>query len=288
MISITPDSRELDYGENTATYSVEILYADNIQINTSGDTSFITNTTLSNGTLTVTTADFQAMVIKNATITISGTGVMSEVSDSVTLTKYGPDGTITAYPSSLLLPKSARSTNVTITKAGIPGNLTVTSSGTVSFSSLTLNGSTLTAYTNENTTQGDLTGTITITGTDYKGNTITANIPVTQHPYDSYIRLTPATRTVDKNSGTTTYSIETDSMDTTTLRPHFTGSSIESVVQVGNTVSVRYTESTIVANKVNTIYVTGTDIYGNSVRGDAELIQTGVDPTITASTLNIG
>lgn len=288
IISITPDSRELDYGENTATYSVEILNTDNIQVNTSGDTSFITNTTLSNGTLTVTTADFQAMVIKNATITISGMGIMGEVSDSVTLTKYGPDGTITANPSSLLLPKSARSTNIAITKAGIPGNLTVTSSGTVSFSSLTLNGSTLTVYSNENTTQGDLTGTITITGIDYKGNTITTNIPVTQYPYDSYIRLTPATRTVDKNGGTTTYSVETDSMDTTTLRANYSGSSVSNVTLVGNTVSVSYTASTIVANKVNTIYVTGTDIYGNSVRGDAELVQTGVDPTITVSTLNIG
>ena len=288
MIEITPSSRELDYGENTATYTVDILYADNIQISTSGDTSFITNTTLSNGTLTVTTADFSAMTVKTATITISGTGVMGTVSDSATLTKYGPDGTITPSPNTLILPKSPRSTQVTIAKAGIPGNLSVSSSGTVSFSSLTLNGSYLTVYTNENQTQGDLTGTITITGTDYKGNTITATIPVTQHPYDSYIRLTPATRTVDKEAGSVLYTIETDSVDTSTLSARYTGQSITSVVRAGNNLTVNYSASQIVANKTNTITVSGTDIYSNSVSGSAELIQTGIDPTITANTLNIG
>ncbi|MBO7712594.1 MAG: hypothetical protein J6S85_03440 [Methanobrevibacter sp.] len=287
IISITPSTQTLDYGQNTATYNVDIQYVDNVQISVSGDTSFITNRTLSNGVLTVTTADFQQKTSKTATITISGQGLMGTVSDTATLVKYGPDGTITTNPDTLVFPKSPKNKTVSITTSGIVGAVSVTSSGTVSFSSLTVSGSTLTVYTNENSTSGNLSGTITITGTDYKGNTITANISVTQKPYDSYMELTPATRTVDKDSGTTTYTLTTDDVDLSTLRVSYNGPSITNATLVGSTITVTYGASTIVANRVSTVTVSGTDVYSSSISASAELVQTGIDPTITASTLNI-
>lgn len=287
VINITPATQTLDYGENTATYTVEILYVDNVQVSVTGDTSFITNQTLSNGVLTVTTADFQQKTAKTATITISGQGIMGNVSSTATIVKYGPDGTITTNPDTLTFPKSPKNRSVSITTSGIVGAVTVSSSGTVSFSSLTINGSTLVVYTNENLTSDNLSGTITITGTDYKGNTITANIAVTQKPYDSYIELSPATKTVNKDSGSTTYTLTTDDVDLSTLRVSHSGPSITNSTLVGNTVTVTYSASTIVANRVGTVTVSGVDIYDSQISTSAELVQTGIDPTITANTLNI-
>lgn len=286
-VTLTPSSRLLEYGQNTTTYTVNAINVNNLQVSVSGDSSFITNRTLSNGTLTITTADFAAKTAKNATITVSGTGFTGTISGSATLTKYGPDGTITASSRTLTFPRSAYSKNVTVTIEGITGSVVPTYTGTISPSNISLSGSTLTVALNANTTSDDLTGTITLTGTDYKGKTITETISVVQKPYDSLIQLDPSSRTVNKNAGSTTYTLITDSVDLSTLRVSYSGTSITNATRNGDTITVTYRENTVVATRNNTVTVTATDIYGTSISATADLFQTGIDPTISANNISI-
>lgn len=286
-VTLTPASRTLDYGENTTTYTVTAVNVSNLQVSVTGDSSFITNRSLSNGVLTITTTDFAAKTAKNATITVSGTGFTGTISGSATLTKYGPDGTIDVSTNSLNFPRSAYSKTVTVTASGITGSVVPTYSGTISPSNISLNGSTLTIALNANTTANDLTGTITLTGTDYKGNTITETISVVQKPYDSLIQLDPSSRTVDKNAGSTTYTLTTDSVDASTIRVSYSGASITNATRSGNTITVTYRENTVVATRANTITVTATDDYGTSISTTADLAQTGIDPTMSVNNVNI-
>lgn len=286
-ISITPDSKTLDYGENTATFNVDSVNVSNIQVSISGDSSFITGYSLNNGILTVNTSDFSARTAKTATITVSGAGLTGTISKSATLTKYGLDGIITVTPSSLTFPKSAHTSTASVTTSGINGSLIVSNTGNISFSGISLNGSTLQVSVNNNTSDGDLSGVITLTGTDYKGKTITATVNVLQKPYDSLIQLDPVSRTVDKNNGHTTYTIITDNVDTTTIRASFSGQSINSLIVSGDTINVYYKTSSVVADINNVISVNATDIYGSTVSASATLVQTGIDPTISANNISI-
>ena len=286
-INITPSSRTLDYGENSTTYTVEAINVNNLQVSVSGDSSFVTNKSISNGILTITTIDFSAKVAKTATITVSGAGYTGTISSSAILTKYGPNGTIVASSKTVVFPRSAYTKTVTITAEGITGSITPTYTGTISPSNISLNGSTLSIALNTNTTDGDLTGIITLTGTDYKGNTITETINVIQKPYDSLIQLDPSSKTVDKLAGTTTYTLITESVNLSTANVSYSGPSITSATLLGDTITVTYRENTIVATRNNTITVTATDVYGTSVSATADLFQTGIDPTMTASNINI-
>jgi len=286
-VTLVPSSRVLDYGENTTTYTVTAVNVNNLQVNVSGDTSFITDRSLVGSLLTITTADFAAKTAKTATITVSGTGFSGTVSGSATLTKYGPDGTIETNTDTLTFPRSAYSKFVVVNADGITNALTVAYNGTFSPSNIELSGTTLTVSLNTNTTESDLTGSITLTGTDYKGNTITKTISVVQKPYDSFIQLTPSSKTVNKNAGSTTYTIESDSVDLNTLRISYTGDSITNATVNGNTVTVTYRENTAVATKNNTITATVTDIYSSSISADAVLLQTGVDPTMSVNNISI-
>lgn len=286
-VTITPSSRTLDYGQNTTTYTVNSINVNNLQVSTSGDSSFIVTKSLANGILTVTTSDYSAQVAKTATITVSGTGYTGTISASATLTKYGPDGTIVANPDSITFPKSAFTKQVSVTANGIASLIDVSYTGTISPSNIALNNSTLSISLNTNTTDGDLTGVITLTGTDYKGNVITETVNVIQKPYDSLIQLDPSSKTVNKAAGSTTYTLITDSIDSSTIRVSYSGPSITNATRNGDTITVTYRENPVVATRNNTVTVTATDIYGTSISATADLFQTGIDPTMTASNVNI-
>lgn len=393
LISITPSTQTLDYGQNTATYMVDLQYVDNIQINLSGDTSFISDRTLSNGVLTVTTADFNTQEAKTATITISGTGLMGTVSDSATLTKYGPDGTIAITPISRKVGPQSGTTTYSITYGGITADRVTTLSGgawasqstsgstiTVTYGeyldtpltwnenrqvSLVVTGTdykgvtrtsntvTLTQYASaasvsvspatqnvpfenatadytvalegpvsvtnvtvtngtyewvgswgtnvqrtstlryhptDNPTFSERTLEVTITCTTELGDTITRTVEAVQAPKEGGIVISPASRTVTKDGGSTTYNITVDGIVSSTLAVSYSGSSIISTsFNSDKTVlTVNYSTNTTVATKTNTITVAGSDPNSHQTSAQATLIQTGIDPVLSADNISIG
>ena len=283
--------KTIEQTESTVSFRIDDFNVTNLQCTYSGSVS-ITGYSFSEREgghiLTLTTADNNERRIKTSTITVTATGVKGDtLTTTAILHKNGPDGIIEVNPSSLTIPKSPRQFSVDVTTDGITTELIISTSGSISFSSVALNNSKLEFTANENATESDLTGIITLTGTDYKGKQIIATINVTQKPYDSYIELSPASRIVNREGGSVSYTITTDSVNLSTLQSSFTGSSIVSATLTENNVIVVYNESTVVATKSNTITVSGIDIYGNSVSGSAILLQTGVDPTIVASDVSI-
>lgn len=283
--------KTIEQTESTVSFRIDDFNVSNLRFTYTGSvtiTSYQFNARTGGHTLVLTTADNNERRIKTSTLTVTATDVKGNtLRTTAVLHKNGPDGIIVVNPTSLTIPKSPRLFTVNVTTGGITSDFMVTSSGDVTFSTLELDGTTLNVIANENTTEQIITGTIVLSGIDYKGKQITTSLDVTQKPYDSYIELSPETRTVNKDSGTVSYTMTTDSVDLSTLTASHTGSSITSVGISGNTVNVAYANSTVVATKSNTITISGTDIYGNSVSGSATLLQTGVDPEIWVSDMEI-
>lgn len=284
-LEITPESKTLDYGENSTTYSVEIMGVEDIQVSYTGD--FITNATINNGVLTVTTADFSTREEKTATITVSGTGFDGAISDSVTLNKYGPDAIFTVDPTSIEIIKSSSTFDITITKDGV-GELACNSEGNVSFSSLTFNSNqtTLTAVSVTNGTSNSLTGTINIAGVDYKGNSIVRTVNVTQLPYDSVLDITPASQTLQNGENGATYTANIINVDNVQITTSGDDDFITSTSISNGSLIVNTTDFTERELKVATITVTGTG-YDGQMTSSVTLSKYGPDGIITVDTTSI-
>lgn len=101
------------------------------------------------------------------------------------------------------------------------------------------------------------------------------------------ITLTPSSRTVSANAGSTTFTITTEGIvGSLSTASSAGGMNIGTMTISGDTLTVNYSANSGTSDLNETIYVSGTDTSGNTITGSATITQSGTEvlqPTITAT-----
>jgi hypothetical protein len=271
-LSVTPSNRDVAAEEGSTTF----IISSNTSWTVTDDADWlIINPTTGNGNGTITasyTANGSASA-RIATITVSGTGATSQ---QVTVTQNGII-TLSATPSNRDVTPDAGSTTFTISSNT---SWTIYDDAdwlTINPSSGSGNG-TITANYSANTSTSTRIATITISGTGVNSQQVT----VTQSGITT-LSVTPASRNVAAEAGSTTFTITsntswtiTDDADWLTINPS-SGS--------GNgTITATYTANTSSSERTATITISGTGVSSQQVT----VVQSGITMlTVTPSSRDV-
>lgn len=214
-------------------------------------------------------------------------------SNTVSIVQYGTDPSMTVTPESTEMSFEGGTASFNVTLTGAVPVPTVNVNGTTSWASEWTSDptrtNTLRVSIPANNTFAEKRIPVTITSTALTGEVFTKEVYIIQEPKEGGIVLDPATKFVEKEAGTTQFSILLDGVLSSTLTLSYTGDSITSAVFNANKtgVIVTYKANTKVGTVINQIIVSGSDELGNSTTGTADLFQYGTDPSIAVDTIGI-
>lgn len=286
-ITINPDSKTLQAEEANGQYIVLSDNVSNLTVSVSGNVN-ITDYHLTEESfghyLYVTTANNTGTTDLTSTFTVSGTDVLGNTrTATATLIKKAPAaGSITIDPFSRRVGYEAGSTTFTVTPVNIVGDLSlsVVDTTTMSITDYGLNGNVLTISYGANSRYPEKTAAIKVAGTDSNGEEhwVLARITQEHPPVTGVISVTPSTRAVSSDAGTTTYSVATTDIDTNTLTVSNTGSVNITSCTLSNdkrAITVIYgANSSTTTAKSSTITITGEDYGGTQRTATATITQT--------------
>ena len=163
--------------------------------------------------------------------------------------------------------------------------LTVSVSGTVNVTNYSLQaedfGYYLMVTTANNTTANDLTSTFTVTGTDIFGTTRTATATLIKKAAGGTITISPSTKTVTYEAGSTTYTVTSSAIVGELTLSDSGEMPITSATLNNGTLTVVYPAATGYTNKSHYFVVGGTD--GNGDRQSFTATLTQQHPPITGT-----
>jgi len=245
ILTVTPSNQSVSNDSGSTTFSVE----SNINWIVSDNAEWLAVNPASgnnNGTLTATYSENTTTSQRTGTITVTGGGITR----TVTVTQAAGSAILTVTPLNRSVTYESGSTTFTV-ESNI--NWTVSDNTewlTVSPASGNNNGI-LTAKYDENTTTSQRTGTITVTG---GGETKT--VTVTQAAGPALLTVTPLNRSVTKDSGSTTFSVESNTSWTVSDNANWLIVNPDSGDNNG-TLTATYSENTTASQRTGTIFVTG-------------------------------
>ena len=245
ILTVTPSARSVANGSGSTTFTVQ----SNTDWTVSDDADWLTVSPASgnnNDTLTATYTENTTTSQRVGTITVAGGGITR----TVTVTQSEGSAILTVTPSARSVANGSGSTTFTVqsntdwTVSDDADWLTVSpASGN--------NNNTLTATYTENTTTSQRVGTITVAG-----GGITRTVTVTQSEGSAILTVTPSARSVANGSGSTTFTVQSntdwtvnDDADWLTVSPASGNNN--------NTLTATYTENTTTSQRVGTITVAG-------------------------------
>ena len=251
----------------------------NIAWNASCDQTWCTvspSSGTNNGTVTVTWAENTATVQRAATITVSGTGVLSQ---TITLTQTGVTPALSVSPTSKSIVADGENFDITVS-SNIAWKVTAESWIILSQPTGTGNGTvTATCAANPNITQR--TGTITFSGAGVSHQTIT----VTQAAKAISFSVSPGSQSVAPISGTTTFNVAAN----TTWSASETENWL-SIAQAGTNgngiITVTYTANSTTNQRTGTITISGTGFTSQTVTVKQEGVPLNLSVSPTSMTFS--
>lgn len=214
-------------------------------------------------------------------------------SNSVTIVQYGTNPDIQIVPEETTLGFEGGTLEFTVTLSGPVPPPTVNVAGTYSWlgewDTTPSRTNTLRVSIPSNNTFREKKIPVTLRSTALTGEVITGEAIVVQDPKEGGIIIDPPIRSVEKEAGSTQFTITLDGVERNSLSMTYAGESIISASFTGNKsgIIVTYKENTSVSTIANTITVSGADEFGNPTSTTAELYQYGKDPSISANTIGI-
>lgn len=195
---INPATQTIDATTTTATYSVSSYGLGAITVSFTGDSSIVTNYTLANDELVVTTANNTSNVQKTVHITLSGTATAGGATLTATadLVKRGAsEGYIVISPTYAYAEKNGGTLTFNVTYSNITAS-SVTATSSVGSTSFNSDKSILTVTVGTNSSSSNRSITVTVSGTDTGGTSRSASATITQYGSNPYLSISPASQTV--------------------------------------------------------------------------------------------
>lgn len=192
MLSVVPNSRIVDPAAGTITFSV----SSNVVWSVSESSTWLTATKTDANTITISYDNNPDFNSRTADITISGTGVVSQV---VTVNQSGIVSTLSVSPKTRTVESSQGVTTFKVTS-----NINWSVSESAGWLSVTkTNDTTLTVNYDSNTTVNSRSTQITVSGS----GVIPENLTVTQDGAVPALSILPTVKSVDSPTGTATFNV---------------------------------------------------------------------------------
>ncbi len=259
-LSVSPSSRSVNSTSGTTSFTV----ASNIDWSPDENSDWLTVTKTNATTLTVTYTQNTSVATRTANITLSGTGVSSQV---VTVTQSGVTPSLSVSPSSRSVNSTSGTTSFTVASNidWSPGEnsdwLTATKT----------NATTLTVNYTQNTSVESRSANITISGTGVTSQVVT----VAQSGVTPSLSVSPSSRSVSFASGTTTFTV-TSNID---WSPGENSGWLTATKTNATTLTVNYTQNTSVESRSANITISGTGVTSQVVT----VTQSGVTPSLSVN-----
>jgi len=257
-LSVSPSSRSVSSTSGTTTFAV----TSNIDWAVSESSDWLTAVKTNSTTLTVTYNQNSSVDSHLANITLSGTGVTSQV---VIVTQSGATPALSVYPSSGSVSSASGTTTFTVTS-----NIDWTVSENSDWlTAIKTNATTLTVTYNENSGNDNRSANITLSGTGVTSQVVTVN----QSGATPALSVSPSSGSVSSASGTTTFTI-TSNIDWTVSE---NSDWLTAIKTNSTTLTVTYNENSGNDNRSANITLSGTGVTSQVVTVN----QSGATPALS-------
>ncbi len=258
IITVTPSNRSVTNASGSTTFIVE----SNTNWTVSDDAEWLTvipEFGINKDTLIATYTENTTKSQRVGTITVTGGGITSSPTRSVTVIQSAGSEILTVTPSNQSVTNASGSTTFSV-ESNTNWTVSDDAEWLTVIPEFGINNYTLTTTYTENTTISQRMGRITITGGE-----ITRIVTVTQSAGSAILTITPSARSVTNASGSTTFTMESNTNWTVNDDAEWLTVSPTS----GNnndTLTTTYTENTTKNQRVGTITVTGGGITSSPTR----------------------